>query len=96
LLLIAVVALPVLVLFIMAIPSKPRSLSVSTDTCNTGLSCSTPFDTRRTCPPFSNTKILLLSINAMLVGEERPLTRVSTLRFGSSVMEGAPKAVEEL
>jgi hypothetical protein len=32
----------------------------------------------------------------MLVGEERPLTRVSTFRFGSLVMEGSAKAVEEL
>jgi hypothetical protein len=31
----------------------------------------------------------------MLVGEERPLTRVSTFRFGS-FMEGSAKAVEEL
>jgi hypothetical protein len=39
---------------------------------------------------------LLLSINAMLVGESKPLTRVSTFRFRSLVMEGAAKAVEEL
>jgi hypothetical protein len=40
--------------------------------------------------------ILLLSINAMLVGESKPLIRVSTFRFGSLVMEGAAKAVGEL
>jgi hypothetical protein len=32
----------------------------------------------------------------MLVGESKPLTRVSTFRFGSLVMEGAAKAVGEL
>jgi hypothetical protein len=32
----------------------------------------------------------------MLVGEFKPLTRVSTLRFGSLVMEGAAKTVCEL
>jgi hypothetical protein len=32
----------------------------------------------------------------MLVGEFKPLTRVSTFRFGSLVMEGAAKAVDEL
>jgi hypothetical protein len=32
----------------------------------------------------------------MLVGESKPLTRVSTFRFGSLVMEGAAKAVCEL
>jgi hypothetical protein len=32
----------------------------------------------------------------MLVGESKPLSRVSTFRFGSLVMEGAAKAVDEL
>jgi hypothetical protein len=40
--------------------------------------------------------MLLVSINAMLVGEERPLARVSTFSFGSLVIEGAAEAVEEL
>ncbi len=75
-------------LFRIAIPSKPRSLSVATDTCKTGLTCSTPFDTRRTWPLFSKTNILVLSINAILVGEDKPVTTVSTFRFGSFVIKG--------
>src|SRR5207245_6670159 len=85
-----------LVRFTIAIPRKPRSLSVATDTCNAGLPCSTRFDTRRTWPLFSKTKILLLSINAILVGEDKPATTVSTFRFGSFVIKGAAIAVEEL
>jgi hypothetical protein len=39
---------------------------------------------------------LVLSINAILVGEDKPVTTVSTFRFGSLVIQGAAIAVEEL
>src|SRR5215210_4412024 len=70
----------------MAIPSKPLSFLLSTETCSTGGSCITPFDISLTVPSFSKTKILLSSKNAMLVGKDMPPVMSSALRFGSLIV----------
>jgi len=80
------------VLFRVATPRSPLSLSLLTETVRMGLDFRTPFEIRRTLPVlFSRTKMFLLSINAILVGDDRPCVTVSTFRLLSETL-GAQSA----
>ena len=70
------------VLFNIAKPNNPRSPLPSTSSVRIGFCLNTPSDIRRTAPVFfSNTRMLCLSMTAMLVGKDNPVVTNSILRL---------------